>query len=38
MKAVTEQGMAQCSLEEYTRNLADVEESIEVNGHHKAGM
>lgn len=39
LKALTEQGMAQCSLgEEYTWNLADVEESIEVNGHHKAGM
>lgn len=34
MKAVTEQGMAQCSL----GILQHVEESIEVNGHHKAGM
>lgn len=39
MKALTEQGMAQGSLhEEHTWNIADVEESAAMNGHHKAGM
>lgn len=38
MKALTKQVMAQCSLdEEHTWNIADVEVSASMNGHHKAG-
>lgn len=38
MTALTAQEMAPCSLdEEHTWNIADVEVSAAVNGHHKAG-